>query len=101
VPGPASASSTELATRELGPNVSILNDLGRDVILCQEGWDIPLSSIAVDLIERRRDYADFAARVHTRSDVAWTPLASPAASLAAPGCADAFAAGTPPVTQVL
>jgi hypothetical protein len=97
LPGPASAGSTAVATRELGPNASVLAGVGHDVILCQEGWDAPLSSIAVDIIERRRDYADFASRVRTRSDIAWTPLASPAATFAAP----AGAAATPSATQVL
>jgi eukaryotic-like serine/threonine-protein kinase len=101
LPGSASAGSTSLAMRELGPNASILAGVGHDVILCQEGWDAPLSAIAVDIIERRRDYADFASRVQTRSDIAWTPLASPAAAFAAPVGADAFAVAMPSVTQVL
>jgi hypothetical protein len=100
LPGPASAGATALAARELGPNASVLAGVGHDVILCQEAWDLPLSSIAVDIIERRRDYADFASRVQTRSDIAWTPLASPTSAFAAAG-ADAFAGAMPTMTQVL
>ncbi|RIK73584.1 MAG: hypothetical protein DCC67_17735 [Planctomycetota bacterium] len=58
---------------------------GRDVVICHEAWDVPLVPTAMELIQRRRDYADFAARVATRSDIPWAPLtlASSAASLPA------------------
>lgn len=37
-----------------------------------DGLNLPL--VAADLIGRRRDYAEFAARVHTRQDVSWTDI---------------------------
>lgn len=37
-----------------------------------EGLSLP--HVAADLIGRRRDYSEFAARVHTRQDVSWTDI---------------------------
>jgi serine/threonine protein kinase len=45
-----------------------------DSFECVEGWNLPLPLLAADLIQSRRDYADFAERVHSRQDLAWTPL---------------------------
>jgi hypothetical protein len=74
---------------------------GQDVVAVCEGWQIPLVNVAVDLINNRRDYADFAARVQTRSDVQWLPLTSPAARQPIVNAFADFAAGAPTVTQVL
>jgi hypothetical protein len=79
---------------------SVLTGAGNDVIQCCEAWDIPLERVAMELIERRRDYADFAGRVLTRNDVAWTSLTAPQAAPAI----DWGTAGTetsPMMTQVL
>jgi hypothetical protein len=57
---------------------SVIAAPGNEFITLCEGWRLPLVSVALDLIQRRRDYADFAARVQTRSDIAWAPLTSPA-----------------------
>lgn len=65
-PRPEAASAVEDATIAISP--------GSDVFVCCEAWQLPLPWVAADLIHSRRDYADFAARVQTRSDVAWAPL---------------------------
>ena len=46
------------------------------LILCVEAEQLPLSTVALQLVQRRRDSVEFAKRVHSRSDVAWTPLVS-------------------------
>ncbi len=45
-----------------------------DLIVCCESGQLPLLHTAMNLIQCRRDYAEFAARVHTRNDIDWTPL---------------------------
>jgi hypothetical protein len=88
--------------QSLSADATLLAAPGRDVINVCEGSGLPLVHVALSLIQNRRDYADFASRVHTRSDVAWTPLTSPSVAIAPP--ADAFAAlsGDPVhVTQML
>jgi hypothetical protein len=44
-----------------------------DPALCCEMEQIPLAPLAATLIDYRRDYAEAASRLHTRSDVNWTP----------------------------
>jgi hypothetical protein len=83
------------------PNATIVSGVGNSIVLCQEAWDLPLPSIAVDIIQRRRDYADFAARVASRSDVNWTPLTAPLVQFPVAASQDAFAAAMPLVTHVL
>jgi hypothetical protein len=100
LPEQAGSASNKLVAANLGPDASVLTGVGHDVILCQEGWDVPLARVAADIIQSRRDYADFAARVLTRSDVAWTPLIAPRSSLA-PVADNPFAAAMPTMTQVL
>jgi hypothetical protein len=73
---------------------------GAEPVLCYEGGNLPLTQIAIDLIERRRDYADFASRVFTRTDVAWTPLAAPPPFESEPFTFEALARA-PQVTQIL
>ena len=80
---------------------SVLVGVGQDVVLCTEGWELPIVQVAVDLIQRRRDYADFAGRVLTRNDVAWTPLTAPVIPPSAePGAGD-FSGVVPTMTCVL
>ena len=86
---------------ELGPDASILTGVGSDIVLCQEAWDLPLVPTAVDLIQGRRDYAEFAARVVTRSDVPWTPLTAPPVAMFPTFGDNAFSESAPVMTQVL
>jgi serine/threonine protein kinase len=104
---PADAPLSGGASLALGSDGSIVAVPGADLITVCEGWQMPLASIARELIQNRRDYADFAGRVQTRSDVAWTPLNAP---VIVPAAAFAFAvteafpgAGdcSPTMTQIL
>ncbi|HEX6960776.1 MAG TPA: tubulin-like doman-containing protein [Lacipirellula sp.] len=101
LPQQAGAASSQLVASELGPGASVLAGVGSDIVLCTEAWDLPLASVAVDVIQSRRDYADFAARVLTRSDIAWTPLTAPRSSFAPVVGDNAFADAMPTMTQVL
>jgi hypothetical protein len=97
---PRNVGDVSRTIASLGPDASTIAGIGYDIILCQESWDLPLVPVAVDLIQRRRDYTEFAARVATRSDIIWTPLTAPSA--AAPvACENAFAAVMPTTTQVI
>ncbi|HYO25365.1 MAG TPA: hypothetical protein VEQ85_10500, partial [Lacipirellulaceae bacterium] len=88
-----------------GSEATILAAPGHDVVTVCEGWGLPLAPLALDLIQNRRDYADFAQRVLTRSDVAWTSLTAPLPTIAFPVVgSDAFGAPgecSPTMTQVL
>ena len=54
------------------PSVAQNND--GDFILCYEVEQLSLTQVAVTIIDGRRDYAEFAARFHTRTDVDWSTL---------------------------
>jgi len=58
----------------LGSETSLLTGSEGNLIVCSEVGHLPLARVAVDLIECRRDYAEFADRVHTRNDIRWAPL---------------------------
>ncbi|MEZ6115169.1 MAG: tubulin-like doman-containing protein [Pirellulaceae bacterium] len=57
---------------EVDPNI-FASTLG-DVVLCYETQDIPLSNVGLRLIQERPDCAEYASRLHTRTDVDWTPV---------------------------
>lgn len=59
---------------QLGDDTSILSGGHGDLLLCSEANQLPVDRTAAQLIDCRRDYAEFAARVQTRGDVSWTPL---------------------------
>jgi hypothetical protein len=58
----------------LGAETSVLTGAESNLMICCEGGQLPLARVAIDLIECRRDYAEFADRVHTRNDISWAPL---------------------------
>ncbi len=58
----------------LGCETSLLTGTEGNLVVCCEAGQLPLARVAVDLIECRRDYAEFADRVHTRNDISWVPL---------------------------
>ncbi len=101
LPQQASGGVNQAVAAELGPDASILAGVGHHVVLCHEAWDLPLVRTAVDLIQGRRDYADFAARVVTRSDVSWTPLTAPPVAAFPTFGDNAFSESAPVMTQVL
>jgi serine/threonine protein kinase len=101
---PAQCPDSQTAKLGRGPMASdatVLVAPGQDVVTVCEGWGLPLATVAIDLINNRRDYADFAARVQTRSDVPWLPLASPAARQPVVDPFADFVASPPTVTQVI
>ena len=58
----------------LGNETSLLTGTEGNLTICTEAGQLPLARVAIDLIECRRDYAEFADRVHTRNDITFTPL---------------------------
>lgn len=68
-------SETGVVLKErLARDATVVASESTDLILCSEGWNLPLPHLACELIDSRRDYVDFASRVLTRSDIEWTPL---------------------------
>ncbi|MEM7456213.1 MAG: tubulin-like doman-containing protein [Planctomycetota bacterium] len=45
-----------------------------DIVMCFEGQQIPLASVAFRLLEERPDAVQLTRRIHTRSDVDWSTL---------------------------
>jgi len=64
----------EILHYELKETPSVVENCDGDFVLCQEVEDVSLTQVAVTLIEGRRDFADYAARLHTRVDVNWSIL---------------------------
>ena len=67
------ANSDQLAAAA-GLTVSTIESTDNSLTLCVEAEQLSLTRIAIALIDRRRDSAEFAKRVHCRADIAWTPL---------------------------
>ncbi len=75
LPQVESPEATAQSIRDaIGSEVSVLTGSGGNLSVCTEIGGLPLARVAVDLIECRRDYAEFADRVHTRNDISWAPL---------------------------
>jgi hypothetical protein len=53
---------------------SVAANCDGDFVICYEIERMSLTQAAVTLIDGRRDFAEFAARLHTRTDVQWTNL---------------------------
>jgi hypothetical protein len=60
--------------RQLGQSPTVVVDADGDVVLCCEAEQLPLKAVAAHLIHHRPSLASIAQRLHTRIDVAWTPL---------------------------
>jgi hypothetical protein len=69
----ASSQASELS-QSAGVGISAVVGGDGNRTLCVEAERLPLIQLALSLIERRRDSVEFAKRVHSRSDIAWTPL---------------------------
>ncbi|HMP06020.1 MAG TPA: hypothetical protein PJ982_06700, partial [Lacipirellulaceae bacterium] len=93
------AKPIEFWREVFGPEYTVVAAPIHEVATVCEGWDAPLIDAAISLINCRRDYADFAARVQTRSDVPWMPLASPMAAFSS--SFEPPAGAGPVATQVL
>jgi hypothetical protein len=56
------------------PAATVLADAGGDIFVCREVEDQPLQRIAAKVLDQRFHAIEIAMRLHTRTDVAWTPL---------------------------
>lgn len=75
---PPGSQSDELKDRLVnlfGATVATVPSSGNSFSVCVETGNISLASVAMDLIQRRRDYIDFSDRVRTRSDIEWSKIA--------------------------
>ena len=84
------------------PNeTAVVTDARADFSLCCEAAELPLVPLAVDIIDSRRDYAEYAARVQSRKDIDWQPLVAPTAPPSVPAWESlCYNADIPPVTQM-
>ena len=74
---PTSASDPTANSRlreALGDQASLLVGRDNSFALCIEAQQLPLEHVAINLVQRRRDYVEFAERVHTRNDIHWTKI---------------------------
>ena len=73
-----------------------------ELLVCCETNGVSLVHVAMDMIQGRRDYADYASRVHTRTDVPWSSLTAAANLVCAQAASISDSASTPPtVNQML
>lgn len=76
---------------------SVASDSDADLTVCYELEHLSLVHAAAALIDYRRDYAEAAARMHTRTDVSWIAMPLPPAPTPTPSQAeDAQAPSEPP-----
>lgn len=57
-----------------GLSVDVLNGCGNDANICCEMSELSLPHVLQSLTGDNRQYAETAARLHTRRDIAWLPL---------------------------
>jgi hypothetical protein len=60
--------------KECQQTATLVPSCDGDLVVCYEAESLPLAQVAAELIDHRPDYAEVAARLHTRVDVAWTSL---------------------------
>ncbi len=80
---PQASSDSALAatlSQQLEPAATVVVDTDPDLVLCYETQALWPPYVGARLIGDRGDLVPIAARLHTRSDVAWTELASATAS---------------------
>jgi hypothetical protein len=85
---PDTAAGTRLAdslAQLLEPPATLLRDTDADLVFCYETQEILVPHAAARLVGGRGDLVQIAGRLHTRTDVAWTDLAT-AACPAESGC---------------
>lgn len=47
-----------------------------EIVVCVEGERVPLDNVAMHLLQDRPDSIEYASRLHTRTDIAWTHISS-------------------------
>lgn len=70
----AAARPLHILREQLGESPSMSHSSDGDFVLCHEVEQISLTQAAVTLVDGRCDLIEFADRLHTRSDIAWSPL---------------------------
>jgi hypothetical protein len=58
----------------LGSTATCIVGSDNNLTLCVEAGQLSAPHLAAALVEHRRDRVEFAGRVHSRTDVEWTPL---------------------------
>jgi hypothetical protein len=79
----ADPTCAEKLSQAIGTDVTTLAGDDNSLTLCVESGQLSVPYAAVEFVQRRRDRVDFAARIHSRTDILWTPLLS-ASALSAP-----------------
>jgi eukaryotic-like serine/threonine-protein kinase len=72
--GTDAASKARELSQSAGVDVSVVEGSDGNTTLCVEAEHLSLAHLALGLVERRRESVEFAKRVQSRSDIAWTPL---------------------------
>ena len=75
---PQGAALQTAVSQELQPPATVVGYAEPDVVFAYELQDLSIPHVAARLIEDRTDFAQMAARLHTRIDVVWSPLAQSA-----------------------
>jgi hypothetical protein len=69
-------NSDTTVSRALGTSATTVAGSDNYLTVCVEASGLSLPHVALELVERRRDRVEFAGRVHSRTDIAWSPLVS-------------------------
>jgi eukaryotic-like serine/threonine-protein kinase len=72
--GSTNVQPLKILHEQMNETPSVAQNDDGDFILCFEVEQVSLTQVAVTIIDGRRDYAEFANRFHTRTDVDWSTL---------------------------
>jgi hypothetical protein len=72
--GSSETSLRESIGAQFGQQPNVVFDSDRDAAICYESQGLPLARVAAAIIDHRPEYAQAAQRLHTRTDVEWTPM---------------------------
>ena len=72
--GSTNVQPLKILHEQMNETPSVAQNSDGDFILCYEVEQISLTQVAVTIIDGRQDYAEFANRFHTRTDVDWSTL---------------------------
>ena len=70
----APAVAAQMSGDGESPAPTVLADAGSDLLVCYEVEEQPLPRVAAKVLDQRFQAVEVASRLHTRTDVAWTPL---------------------------
>lgn len=72
--GSTNVQPLKILYEQMNETPSVAQNTDGDFILCYEVEQISVTQVAVTLIDGRQDYAEYAGRLHTRTDVDWSSL---------------------------